>query len=147
VSVWKIDVYEPLESSLFTVAPGANEITIRLRRATGVVLSFEIDGVKIDWREVKLKSTASGHSVTRSSPSTESGSRSITLEAVDGSQAAVSAAAWSIPDDALTFRVPAPGRWRVTVPPLADYEPVAPFDLVIERGVMVKHAIALRKAR
>ncbi len=119
------DELEPVEPRFFTVLPGRNEITVRLRRATGLRLSLEVDGYKIEWPG--------------------GAAWLVVLDAVYGGQPDVTAALSS--DDVLTFRVPAPGSWRITVPSLAGYEPVAPFVLVLERGVMLEHTIVLRKTR
>ncbi len=121
----ELDEFEPIEPSVFVVRPGHNELTVRMRRATGVMLSLELDGIVIDWPED-----------TR---------WSIALAAVDGSRCEVTPAFSR--DDVVAFRVPAPGRWRVTVPPLAGYEAVAPFEITLERGVMLKRSIALRRSR
>ncbi|MSR48192.1 MAG: hypothetical protein EXS13_14220 [Planctomycetes bacterium] len=129
--------FELIEPNCFAGSPGRNEITLRLRRAMGMWLSMESDGLRIDAFNALDPASEQFFDLVAVGAATDaaSGRGVAMLETMD------------VVDQAMAFRVPTPGLWRVIVPPLVGYEPVAPFEVTIERGVMLKHAIALRKAR
>lgn len=116
-------VWELAEASPYlTVRPGDNEFTVRVRRAFGFFVHFEVDGRKIDCPR---------------------DATSIRIEPEEGEPIAI--AVRTFQDDGFFVRAPSAGRWRVVVPPLAGYEPVDPIEVTLQGGVIERLAIPLRR--
>jgi hypothetical protein len=116
-------VWELAEASPYiTVRPGDNEFTLRVRRAFGFFVHFEVDGRKIDCPRDATK---------------------IRIEPEEGEPIAIEVRTFQ--DDGFFVRAPSAGRWRVVVPPLAGYEPVDPVEVTLQAGVIERLAIPLRR--
>ncbi len=109
-------------SPYLAVRPGDNEFTLRVRRAFGFFLRFEVDGRKVDCPR---------------------DATTIRIEPEEGEPIAIEVRTFQ--DDGFFVRTPSAGRWRVVVPPLAGYEPVDPVEVTLQGGVIERLAIPLRR--
>jgi hypothetical protein len=105
-----------------TVHPGFNELTLRVQRASGVLLHFEVDGRRIGW---------------------PSDAGLLHVEPPEGE--AIRMAVRSVQDEGVFVPTPSAGRWRLLLPSLKGYEPVAPIDLTAEPRTVRHVAIPLRR--
>jgi hypothetical protein len=116
-----------LDPTTVIVKPGANEVTLRLRRMCAVRLHPTIDGRDANWPEADLELwmtsiaplDAPDH---ESSPTSESGSE-------------------------LTFSVERPGRYVVHVPTFKGFEAVAPFEIDVSAERSNDVVVPLRRKK
>jgi hypothetical protein len=104
--------------------PGTNDFTITLERACGLLLSLKDEGMTMAWPDQARYG--------------------IQVERLDGEGREQSSGG---EENAAYVAVSSPGRYRVTVPDIAGFEPVAPFEVQIKRAEFVEHEIALRRRR
>ena len=116
--------FEDLVPAVVVAKPGNNEFIYRVGHRTALELSFAVNGAPIDWP-------------AEIAPPTK-------LIEVDGTHPPVGPVARS--NGTHFYAVPSPGRWRVELPPLEGFEPVAPFELTLDKGVVTKRVIELRRA-
>jgi hypothetical protein len=104
--------------------PGDNEITLRARRSYAASIVFKERGAWV-----------------ACPPDLQ---RRITVEAIDGEGRGREHGSGRM----LTHLVvDQPGRYRVTVPALDGYEPIAPFEIVIAASAPNEHVVELVKKR
>jgi hypothetical protein len=112
--------FEVIDPGPILLHPGANEVTVRMRRSTEIELSFEQGGEPVELptalADVEVASL-DDRTATRRSYSSE-GAR-------------------------LMLRVPAAGRYLVTLPTLPGRAAVPPFEVTARRGEVVTRTIRL----
>jgi hypothetical protein len=121
--------FEPLEPRYFTVRPGGNELTIRVRRSTGVLLTFEQEG-----RPVHRPSDVTIHVESADGTKLDAASNPDLLKPIGR-------------EDGLLQRVPSGGAWRITFDPPAGFEPIAPLDVTLTTGELTARTVELHPAR
>jgi hypothetical protein len=115
--------FEVVEPDPIEIHPGRNELTLHVRRLPGVVLEFTYDGWRVPWtRELSIDATPVEHEGESRGESTDDAENVVLL-------------------------VSRPGKYRVTVPAVAGFEIVPPFDVDIADGVYAHRAIELQRMR
>jgi hypothetical protein len=95
-------------------------LTIRVRRASGFFLRFEIGGNRIEWpRDLE------------------------TLRIYPAGAEPFDFAVRRIQDDAIFVATPTSGRWRVVVSPLRGYGAVEPIEVDAQAGTIRRIAVEL----
>ena len=118
--------FDPIDPSFFTLHEGVNELTVRVRRSTDLLLTFEVDNARID---------------------NPPGMRAH-VEAPDGSALEKSELLEPIRRrDGITLRVPAAGPWRVVVEPPAGFEAVAPLEVTVASGELAARTVVLKRVK
>jgi hypothetical protein len=107
-----------------TLRPGPNEVTLRLQRACGIVLTLRDGDAAVSPDEA-----FSGLELTRAGGSRELPESS----GYDGKE--------------VYFVVGSPGRFRVMIPSIDGYDPIEPFEVDIGPGELVKREIPLVRKR
>jgi hypothetical protein len=123
---WSIHgVEHELVSDRFTsLVAGPNEITLRVRRNCGVVLYLEDGSHRIAWDDQVQWA--------------------VSLVRVDGDLRVRGAMGGSESHGAY-YVVDAPGAYRVTIPPLAGFEPIAPFEVNVPPAGFAEHVVELTR--
>lgn len=103
------------------VHAGTQELVVRVHPTCGTNLELDCDGTKVPWDDLAFQ---------------------IKIEKLDGSDAS----SWkTYRDGRAVLGARAPGRYRITLPEIAGYEPVAPFEIEIPAGEFLTKKVALRK--
>lgn len=116
--------YTATGQTIFDVQPGNAELVMRVRRHFGVMMFLEHEGARVSWGDVGL------HDVTLSSPS-----------------GFVDEGRGQTREDGFYLWVAEPGTYRVEIPEVPGFEPVAPFEVVVPAGTIAEHTVQLRLPR
>jgi len=115
--------FELIESDPIEIHPGKNELTLHVRRLPGVVLEFAYDGWRVPWtNDSSLEATPVDHEGEFLRESTDDAENVVLL-------------------------VSRPGKYRVTIPAVAGFEIVPPFDVDVADGVYAHRTIELQRKR
>jgi hypothetical protein len=116
--------FEAVGRTTFSVRPGPNDITVRVRRSTVVALSFQCDGETVDWWKLEPR---------------------VEVAPLDDPTRTISPTTFT--QQQTFIRVPAAGRYRVTVPAIKGYADVPPLVVTAREGERVDCKIELVRKR
>lgn len=104
------------------VAPGRSDFTFKLERSCGVLLRLRYAGSHVDWDP----------SIEPSVIPLGGGGESRLISRLDAKS--------------IRVEVPLPGWFRIRLPEISGFEPIAPFDLLVPEAQFLRHTIELTRA-